>query len=382
MLLASSLPTSMGLDDSSPFDQALSDQSAWVVRAQSPEGASTPLVSSPPQGVSTYYPPQYPSAQALQAPVDNFANPTAPTYPSPIQDPFTPGAPSPYMAPTPGPSYYTVPGGLVGPQPIRYGWQSRYDFTWVPSTGTSDPNVGNFSMFGADVELIETKPCGYGWTFAIGPQFNYRAWSGPNANTPTTDLPGSAYRIGLDMALRTPTVANWTLEVGFDPSIAADFRSALTRDAYLFDGHIVGFWQMTPRLMAAVGALYWDRVNDIILPYAGLVWIPNDIWEFRLVFPKPRITAFLGTPWGIPTWLYAQAEYHVEAYQVKPEQMPSETRVQFADWRAVGGMRWEMGWLTSFIEAGYIFDRQVKYQAPGTEFNINNGFIGRAGFRY
>jgi len=374
ILLAASLPSSAGLDHGSPFDQALTDQSAWVVRAQSPQPGG-PLVG-PPQGVSSYYPPVYPVQSSSGT--DPFASPATPAYPAPLQDPFSAGGIQPYVAPGMQGNYYTL--GINGPQPQRYGWRDKLDFTFLPSEGTSSPNVGSFESFGIDAEMLHTKPIWGNWTFGIGPQFGYRSWQGPSS--PASDLPGGVYRLGLDLLLRTPTVGNWTIELGFDPSIATDFNSSINRDAFLLDGHIVGFWQWTPKFTVALGAFYWDRVDSIVLPYAGIIWNPNDIWEFQLVFPKPRVTAFLGTPWGIPTWVYGGVEYHVEAYGVKPGDFTDSTRVQMADWRALGGIRWETGRLTSFLEAGYIFDRKVDYKSIGTDFNINSGFIGRVGFRY
>jgi hypothetical protein len=273
--------------------------------------------------------------------------------------------------------------GINGPQPARYGWQDRIDFTFIPKADASRPATGGFEVFGIDIEKLYTMPLSNSWTFAIGPQFNYRSWQGPQDGiTPTTDLPGGVYRLGLDMVLRTPTVNGWTLEGGFDPSLATDFKGSVDSDAVLFDGHLVAFWQLNPKWTLALGALYWDRVDDIVLPYAGAIWTPNDIWEFRLVFPKPRISAFLGTPMGIPTWAYVGAEYHVEAYQVQPDNFTDTTRVQMADWRILGGLKWETGWLTSFLEAGYIFDRKVQYKSIGSNFDVDSGFIGRVGFRY
>lgn len=374
ILLAASLPSSAGLENGSPFDQALTDQSAWVVRAQSPDPGG-PLVG-PPQGVSSYYQPAYP-AQPYGGGGNPFASPAQPIYPSPLQDPFS-GGMQPYMTPGAPGNYYMR--GINGPQPQLYGWRDRLDFTFLPSEGTSNPNVGNFESFGIDLEMQYTQPVWGNWTFGLTPQFNYRSWQGPQS--PASDLPGGVFRFGLDLLLRTPTVNGWTLEFGFDPSIATDFNSSIDRDAVLLDGHIVGFWQWTPQFTAVLGALYWDRVDHIVLPYAGAIWTPNDIWEFQLVFPKPRITAFLGTPLGIPTWIYGGAEYHVEAYGISPGNFVGSTRVQMADWRATGGIRWETGRMSTFLEAGYIFDRKVDFKSIGTDFNINSGFIGRVGFRY
>jgi hypothetical protein len=134
--------------------------------------------------------------------------------------------------------------------------------------------------------------------------------------------------------------------------------------------------------MVALGALYWDRVDDIVLPYAGIVWTPSDYLEFRLLFPKPRVSLFLGAPSGVATWAYVSGEYHVESYEIELSPPGSRDQVQFEDWRVLGGLRFESGWLTSFIEAGWVFDRDVEFRSQGTDFDIDTGFIGRVGFRY
>ena len=101
------------------------------------------------------------------------------------------------------------------------------------------------------------------------------------------------------------------------------------------------------------------------------------------MFPKPRVTAFIGAPLGVPTWLYASAEYHVEAYEVNSLNGVNDTdRVQFSDWRATGGIRWETPRITTFLEAGWVFDRKVKYDKFGGDFDIDSGFTTRVGLRF
>ena len=94
------------------------------------------------------------------------------------------------------------------------------------------------------------------------------------------------------------------------------------------------------------------------------------------------MTAFIGAPLGVPTWAYASAEYHVEAYEVNTLAGGGGERVQFSDWRAMGGLRWETPRLTSFIEAGWIFDRKVKFDNTGGDFDVDSGFTTRFGVRF
>lgn len=383
-LLAAVLPGPIDSTPPTPFEEALTEESAWVARGQSPSDYGSPYFTDP-SGVSHigYSTPAIPIQQpGVVQPYQGgspYMNPGVPAYPNAIQDPFSQGGMDPYANPMQG---YQM-RGINGPQPVRYGWSQRFDVSYMPGETAYPPAAGNFEIFGIDWQMIHTKPIGTNWTWAIGPQFSYRSWKGPiDPPMSDTDLPGSAYRFGLDMMLRSPTVNGWTFELGFDPSIASDFRSSIDSNSFLYDAHGVAFVQLNPKWTLALGVLYWDRVDDIILPYAGAIWTPNDIWELRIIFPKPRISVFLGTPMGIPTWAYVGAEYHVEAYQIKPKNFPDDTRVQLADWRVAGGLKWETGWLTSFAEAGYIFDRKVEYARYGDNFSVKDGFMARMGFRY
>lgn len=367
------------------FAAAIHDESAApvVVRGQdSPYygGGGTPPTYTPP---GTVVNPQ-PTTPGMSDPFPGGG--VQPYNPAPTGDPFLGGnvAPAPYgydpFAP-PATQGYTF--GLNGPQPFRYGWESRFDFGYMPATGTSSPDVGDMGIFEFDLEKELATPLGAGYTFSVAPQFGLRAWEGPlGVGGGNAGLPPQAYRFGLGLKLLTPSWGPWQFEAGFNPAVGTDFDD-VSSDALMFDGHAVAFFRTSPQFMWAIGAAYWDRVDSIILPYAGAVWTPNDRWEFRLLFPKPRITWFAGAPMGVPTWLYVAGEYHVEAYEVNVDPINQSTRAQIEDIRVLGGARAEFGAATGFLEAGWVFNRDVDFDAGfGTDFEIDNGFVARAGFRY
>jgi len=372
LVMAAALPVAE--ESTSPFDKALTYETPWVMRGQSPE-ASGPVLSAPVNGdVTTYYQGS-PYGAGTTAPygLDPFGQPT---YPGPITgDPWA-GGMSPYAAP--GMMY-----GVNGPQPHRMGWRAKYDFTFLPSGDAEAPGLGSLDIFAFDLEKRYTTPIGGNWIFQIAPQFNYRAFSGPDSSGGGPALPGSAYRFGLDLVLQTPAVGGLSYEFAFNPSVGTDFRRAISREGIMLDGRAVMYWSTGPQVTWVLGAQYWDRVDDIIIPYAGVIWNPDQIWEFQLLFPKSRISVFLGTPMGVATWMYATAEYHVEAYELQELPAADSRRTQFEDWRLLGGLKWDAGWFESFAEAGYVFARDVEFSgAGGSKFDISSGFIGRVGFRY
>ena len=182
-----------------------------------------------------------------------------------------------------------------------------------------------------------------------------------------------------------------------------DFEEAASSDAWNFDGRGALIVRTSPQWMWVLGATYWDRVEDRVLPYAGIVHTPNDWLEIRALFPRADINIFMGTPWGVPQWLYVAGEYHIEAYQV---QLPARSltttdvvgstptsatvspfvrdRIELEDWRVLGGIRSEYNGMTSFLEAGWVFGRQVQFarSMSPSGFDISSGFIARFGLRF
>mgnify|MGYP006908237061 FL=1 len=372
-----------------------------VVRGQSPY-VGAPLYAPGTDGNAvTLYPPTYApdgatdplGSSTLTAP---YQGTPQPYYSDPAtSDPWLQGqgglAPAPYGAPygaTPNSGANTPQGfytyGMNGPQPYRYGLQERLNVSWLPGEGTSSPNRGHFEILEVDFEKSLVNPLWGNWVFTLTPQFNYRSWEGPNgAVAPApANLPENLFRFGLNFQLATPSVNGWSAELGFNPALATDFEASLDGDAVYFDGYGVVFWQWNPQVTWALGAMYWDRVHDYVLPYAGVLYTPDQYWEFRLVFPQPRVTYFLGTPYGVATWVYAGAEYHIESYYVDLHFAGRDERVEYKDWRVYGGMRWEAGQYVTFLEAGAAIDREVDFQRVGNDFNVDSGFFARAGLRW
>lgn len=270
--------------------------------------------------------------------------------------------------------------GAVGPQPYKFGWTSRYDVGWIPQQSTSN-GLGNFGVFEANgawryANPLLTPNMILAWT----PEFNYRGWSGPDL----VDLPAHVYRFASDIELSTPANAPWSIQLGFTPALVTDFSSRPNGDAFNWDGRGVLFYRASPQWMFAFGAAYWDRVNQYIIPYAGVVWTPSDQFELRLMFPKARASYLLGNNlWGGGVWLYGAVEYNVEAYQIGLVSPSGENeRIELADYRAVIGLRSEGQGVTGFIEGGWVFAREVNFAHGTPDFDVGSGFIGRLGIRF
>jgi len=350
--------------DHTPFRDTPYDDLATVIRGQSPPYDESPQMGGPSLGQ-----PQYltvpPATQAAP-----WGQPTWPGTPLIVPNGIQGGPP-------PQSSVY----GANGPQPFRFGWTHRFDVGYLPKERVSlGAGTGQFGVFEVNAESRYSSPLPAQWILSLAPQFNLRLWEGPT----TPALHGDIYRGGLDIQLTSPTLGPYTAELAFNPSVNSDFDHNLTSDAWNFDGRGAVFVRTSPQWMFMLGALYWDRVNSRILPYAGVIYTPNDWFELRATFPRADMSLFLGTPWGVPQWLYVAGEYHVEAYQIEPITAgPTRERIELEDWRLMLGVRSDSGGISSFLEGGWVFGRNVDFaHAPASGFDISSGFIARFGMRF
>jgi hypothetical protein len=272
--------------------------------------------------------------------------------------------------------------GANGPQPYRWGWTSRYDLGYLPSEST-EKGLGDLGIFELNAAWQYNTPSVYEKVISITPNFGMRGYDGPTgAPGLTTALPGEVYHIGTEFELTSPLVGQWTAQLAFSPSINTDFKGSLGQDAWQFDARGMVYYNVSRQLIYAFGAGYWDRVDDRVVPYAGVIWLPDDRWEYRLVFPDPRVSYFMGNLMGFSAWAYVRAEWHVEAYELQLETTHRREHVEIEDWRVLAGIRKTNGIISEFYEVGWVFDRKVEYARGTPGFDVSSGLIVRAGLQY
>ena len=242
--------------------------------------------------------------------------------------------------------------------------------------------TGDMSVFEFDAEWEYTTPLSSGWVFSFTQEYGLRMWDGPLSAPAFPGLPSKVHHIGWDFQLNTPQSGPWSMQFNFNPSMNSDFNQSLTSNAFNWDGSGMVFYQASPTWMWVGGIAYWDRVRDQLIPLGGAVWTPNDIWEFRMVFPKPRISVFLGNIMGASTWAYTSLEYNIEAYEVELEPGLGRDKIELEDWRLVGGFRQDYGVMQTFVEAGWVFNRDITYLRGARGFDISSGAIVRGGIRF
>ncbi len=402
-----------------------------VVRAQSPDPfyqsmpvyAQGPTLGGPVQPgipLQTAPPPTFSPGMVVPdggipggSPVPNYApvlppsQPSAPFSTDPFtSDPFMGGSENvvPLTQVSDPPGLLPVSYSINGLQPYRFGVTHRLNFGMLPVMDTErDKNygsqLGNLGIFEFDYAGEYTFPIFDRSIFSYTFQYGLRSWNGPNNASPINagnlyqnaiDLPGSLHHFGTDFELTTPVDNPVVYQVGFNPSINTDFNSSLSSTAWNLDARAVMFHRVSPQTTLVGGVLYWDRVDDIILPYIGVIRRPSPRREYILVFPNPRISFLISDGGGIAKWAYLRGEYHVESYQIQRQPIrfagvdhPYNDQIQYRDWRVLGGLRTVNPYgVSAFFEAGVVFSREVQFLRGTPAFDVNPGFIGRAGLQF
>lgn len=305
--------------------------------------------------------------------------------PQPIGDPFLGGGGGL------GPQSYAVAGtqfpfGLYDFTPMRP-WQVDASVGVIPTESIS--RGGEFGVIEYDVSASNTLEFGTGF-LTLTPQFGQRFWDGPPGagGQPSFGLPSTVYRLGMDFEYRTRTSGPWGFVAGFNPSINSDFDAHLKSDAYNWDGRGYLTYSHSESLMLVGGVGFWDRVNDRFIPYAGAIWKPTSRLEIHATVPEARVSYFVGRGGSTARWIYARAEYHVEAYQVETGSNSGigtrmNDKFEVEDYRILLGYAINNGYVDMFVEGGWVLARETDFlRDTQPDFSISDGFIGRLGIRF
>ena len=384
-------------DSAVPIPQDPGAASAPSFGAPSNNSTPTPLGTIPPNNGSVVTSPD-PSLPIYQN------NPTWNAFSPPVvSDPFLqPGygqqgygqpygqsgygmQPSPYGGYTQGvPPQGMSTYGANGAQPYRFGWQNRLDVSWMPGqtvTGAAPGASGDVGIFGVDYELAYGTPFLPGWVLNWTNQFGYRNWDGPGGQVVQ---PRDLYRFGIDFEMETPQAGPFSISLGVTPSINTDLNADPWKEGLQIDGRGIMFFQLDQYWTLGLGAQYWDRVSDRIVPWAGLIY-RDDYWEWQLMYPEARISVFLGNEAYWAKWAYVRAEYHVEAYGIESSfngGAAADTQFEVEDYRVLGGFKMDAGTYNWFIEGGWVFNREVSFANATPGYEIGSGFIGQIGIRF
>jgi hypothetical protein len=267
--------------------------------------------------------------------------------------------------------------GSAGVQAYRLGWFSYDDFVYMPRAGTN--GVGHFQDVEWNTWLRYSSLINPSMVFAWSNAFNGHWWTGPSG----ISFPGDGTQLISDFQLSSYSAGPLNWQLGVTPQINSDFERSLNSNAFMIDGRAVLLYHPVPQWTFAAGAAFWNRATNHVIPYAGVIWAPNNRWEFRLLYPRSRVSYYAGNWYGLETWGYVSLEYNVDAYQMDFDPPRTSVRGEMSEYRFLKGFNFERGRWNFFWEGGAVFDRHVRFgDGPIHDFKIHEGLMIRTGLTY
>lgn len=267
--------------------------------------------------------------------------------------------------------------GSFGPQGYRLGWVSYDDITVLPSSAARGTS-GSMQITEWNSYIKYAQEIAPGVIFNGTGWFNARWWEGPSG----IPVPGQVDQISTDLELGFFNESQWSGQIAFHPQIVETYEARLDHNAFNFDGRAIATYKASSAWSFVGGFAIWDRVDTMFIPTGGFIWTPNNRWEFRILFPKSRISYFLGRWHDADVWLYGQAEYTAEAWQSYDKETGVSDRIQMTDDRITGGIRWDTGRYSFFVEGGAVLNRRIKFADTYPAYDLNDGGLIRFGLRY
>ena len=269
--------------------------------------------------------------------------------------------------------------GTDGYQPWRLGWTVTHDLAVLPFSDVSGGTTGQMKMVEWNSNLRLSEIIAPGILFNGTGYFNAHYWDGPGGIA----LPGQVDQLSTDLELGFYNDGPWSGQIALHPQIVDGYESALNRYAINIDGRAIVSYLSSPNWTFVGGFAVWDRVDLLVIPHVGAIWTPNNRWELRLLYPRSRISYYVGRRGKTDFWIYGIAEYTAEAWQANiGDPTTVNDRIQLTDDRVSLGLRWDTGRHSIFIEGGYVFNRQAKFAGPTPNFDISNIGMVRIGARF
>jgi hypothetical protein len=263
--------------------------------------------------------------------------------------------------------------GNAGQQPYRLGWYSYNDFVLMRNSPTSIG--GKFQDMEWNAWARYARANQHSTVFTWTGWANGKFWIGPTGVT----LPSAALQFISDFQLASANAGPWNWQLGIVPQLNGSLEGKVNSNALMFDARAVLLYRASPQWLFAFGAAFWDRATDRLIPYCGVIWAPDDRWEFRFMFPRSRASYYVGRFQGVDTWTYAASEYSLDAYQVNFEGPNVSTRGEVSDYRTFAGLTATTGIWTAFVEGGIVTDRHFRFRGAAPDFTIGDCAFLRTG---
>jgi hypothetical protein len=213
---------------------------------------------------------------------------------------------------------------------------------------------------------------------AISPSIRIDSLHGPAM----IDVPETLYETGVNFFWMRQLSPRWAARVMVAPMVRSDFTTS--EGAFRIFGLGLLAWQWIPdELELSFGVVSLGRDDIPVLPAIGLVWTPTPQWRFDVVFPRPRIAYRLAKAGArSETWLYLSSALGGNTWAVS-RTSGAVDELSLRDFRVLLGLEQiRSGGKGYFVEAGWVFARELEYERENVSLEFDDCATVRAGVTF
>ncbi|QDU55566.1 DUF6268 family outer membrane beta-barrel protein [Aeoliella mucimassa] len=317
----------------------------------------------------------------------------APVYVEPLQDPATWTTAEPddmvlYGTDTMQGSYPICPptspaaekmGNLIPPG-ARQGFfqKANASVTWMPRL-----EGDSLGVTAIQTNIVTAVPFPHRYTpLTITPEYTLRLLDGPDF----IDVPSRLHDLSVGFNHIRPLNDKWVFNGRVSLGLYGDDYSLDASDAFRASGYAMGIHQKTPNSPHKwiVGVAYFNRAGMSVFPVAGYMYKTEDL-QVDVTFPRPKIawrTWAEGCAGYNERWWYISGDFGGGIWAVQRDSGADDT-LSYSDIRVlVGTERIRIGHLSTRLEFGYVFARELEYDSMSSELAVDDSIFVRGALRY
>lgn len=261
---------------------------------------------------------------------------------------------------------------------IRHRWEEG-SFDWVFRSGGN--GLGMFSMRSAATRDLDFNDPS---NFDIEFEFSLHFLSGPLK----ADMPARLYDLYFNVHWLQQLGDGFGVDANFDLGLFTDFEDSV-REGWRYPGRALAFWNLNGEeqedVLTLLGGIeFFDTDRARVVPAGGLVLQPSDNFRLELYFPRPAVKWRVSHDESSDSWFYVRGDFQSSAWAI-------ERSTGNADVATLSEKRFAIGMETrslkkkgetSFMEIGYVFDRELRYRSTVGDIDPSSSMMFRFGSRY
>ena len=188
----------------------------------------------------------------------------------------------------------------------------------------------------------------------------------------------NAFGAYMEIGMMPRITENFGIDAWGSVGLYSDFQKVDT-DAVRFEGTISAIIGMTKELDGVLGIDYVNRNRIKLLPRIGVIWKPNNLVEWKLVFPNPRLTRYITKVNNIDWAFYIEGEYGGGAWVINDNWF-GPMKFDYNDIRCGIGIEFKNQYsFKGFFEVGGAFARELyshetAWCKPSSTIYLKTGF--------